>query len=203
MLSQPLDLRMRRERRELGVAVILTNEDDRQLPEAGNVERLVKRSGLAGAVAEEDYRDLALFSFLPGKRRAQREWNGTADDTGGGDESGFLRDDVHGAAFAAAISGGAPGDLSHEFVYVGSLGDGVTVRPMAAVDVIVGAQQAARTDGNGFLANAQMEQADDLPFRVKRRDFFFEGPDQPHAAQKVDNLFVIFFFTRHRKKRAI
>jgi hypothetical protein len=37
-----------------------------------------------------------------------------------------------------------------------------------------------------------MEQADNLPFRVKRRRFFLEGADEPHPAQEVDEVRRVF-----------
>ncbi len=113
MLRQAFDLGMGRERRELGVAVVLTDKDHRQSPEAGDVERLVKWPGLAGAVAEEDHRELALFSFFRGKGCAEGERNGAADHAGGGDEAALFGDDMHRAALAAAVTAGAAGDLGH------------------------------------------------------------------------------------------
>ena len=47
-------------RRELGVAVVLAPEDDRQLPHRGEVHRLVERALRDRAVAEEGNRDPAV-----------------------------------------------------------------------------------------------------------------------------------------------
>jgi hypothetical protein len=49
--------------------------------------------------------------------------------------------------------------------------------------MIVVAQLAQGTDGDRFLANAQMEQTDDLALGVEQGQFFLKGADEPHAAQ--------------------
>ncbi len=118
----------------------------------------------------------------------KRQRNRAADHAGGGDEAGFFGDDVHRAALAAAVAGGAPGDLRHEPVDIRAFGDGMAVGAMAAVNEVVCAQQTANADGDGFLADAQMQQADDLPLGVERGGFFFERADEPHAAQEVDEV---------------
>jgi len=64
----------------------------------------------------------------------------------------------------------------------------VTVRAMPAEYEIVLAQQTADADRDRFLADAQVKQADDLPFGVKRRDFFLKSANQPHAPQKIDEI---------------
>ena len=79
---------------------------------------------------------------------------------------------MHRAAFAAAIAGGAAGDFRHEPIDIGALGDGVAVGAMAAVDIIVDSKQTAGADGDGFLADAQMEQTDDLAARRRAPRLF-------------------------------
>ena len=61
------------DRGRLGVAVVLADEDDRQLPDRGQVERLVEGALVGGAVAEEADRDTAGAARLGGQRRAGRE----------------------------------------------------------------------------------------------------------------------------------
>ena len=69
----PLERRrvLGRRRRELGVAVVLAEEDDRQLPHGGEVHRLVERALGHRAVAEERHRDAAVGPQLRGRRRAR------------------------------------------------------------------------------------------------------------------------------------
>jgi pyruvate dehydrogenase E1 component alpha subunit len=153
MDGQALDGRVGRERRELGVAVVLAHENHRQPPETSDVERLMKRPGLTGAVAEKDHGDLALLFLLRREGRAQRQRYRPADHAGGGDEAGFFRDDMHRAAFAAAVAGGAPGDFRQKPADVGAFGDGMAMRAMTTVDEVIGAKKAASADGDGFLTD--------------------------------------------------
>jgi hypothetical protein len=64
----------------------------------------------------------------------------------------------------------------------------MTMRAMPAEDEIVLAQQTTDADRDCFLADPEVKQADDLPFGVKRGDFFFKSADQPHAPQKIDKI---------------
>ena len=62
------------------------------------------------------------------------------------------------------------------------------MRAMTAEYEIVLAQQTTDADSDCFLADAQVKQADNLPFSVKRRDFFFKSANQPHPAQEIDKI---------------
>jgi len=155
---------------------------------SSQLSRGVKRPGLPGAVTTENHGDLLSFFLLGRESGAQGQGDRAADHTGGGDEAGFFGDDVHRAAFAAAVASRAPGNFRHEAVDVGAFGDGVAMGTMTAIDQVVVAEQAARADGNRFLTDAEMKQADNLPRSVKRRRLFLEGADQPHAAQQIDDF---------------
>ena len=64
---------------------------------------------------------------------------------------------MHRAALAAAVAGGAPGDLGHQPIDVRAFGNGVAVGAMTAEDVVVVAQPAARAHRDGFLADPQVQ----------------------------------------------
>ena len=91
--------------------------------------------------------------------------------------------------FAAAIAGGATGDLRHEPIDIGSFGQCVAMGAMTAEYEIILSQQTTDTDGNRFLANTQVKQADNLPFSVKRGNFFLKSANQPHPPQEIDKIF--------------
>src|SRR5207244_12851593 len=74
-----------------GPAVIVFHqEDQRQLPELGQVQRLVENSFLHGAIAEKDHRHRARFLNLRGKSRSGGERK-TAGDYGRGVNDSQLR----------------------------------------------------------------------------------------------------------------
>ena len=74
-VADPLDVRVRRARRELREAVVLAHQDQRQLPERREVDRLVEVPGLHGAVAEEHDRD-RVVAAQPRRERAARARSG-------------------------------------------------------------------------------------------------------------------------------
>ena len=128
------------ERRKLGVTVVLAHEDYRQPPQARDIERLMKRAGLACAVAEKHDGDLSFAFLLGSKSRAQSKRNGSAHDSRGCNEASVPGDDVHRAAFTRAIAGGTTCNFSHEPFNIGALSDGVAVGAMATEDIIVGSK---------------------------------------------------------------
>lgn len=148
----------------------------------------MKRTRLTGAIAEKNHADLALFFFFGGKCRAKRQRYRSADHPGGSDKAGLQRDDVHRAPLAAAVAARASGNFRHKPIDIRSFSKGMTMRAVPAEYEIVLAQQTADADRDRFLANSQVKQADDLPFGVKRRDFFFKSANQPHPAQEIDKI---------------
>ena len=82
VVGEVLHLRVGGERRELGVAVVLAEEHDRQPPEARDVQGLVEGAGLAGPVAEEDDRHAIRRFQRGGPGVTQREWQIARDDPG-------------------------------------------------------------------------------------------------------------------------
>jgi len=92
-------------RRRLAVAVVLGDEDRGELPDRGQVERLVELALVGGAVAEERDRHAARPLHLRGERRANREGDAGADDPVRAEHAPVEVGDVHGSALAAAQPG--------------------------------------------------------------------------------------------------
>src|SRR5689334_2835019 len=139
-------------------------------------------AGLTGAVSEEDRGYLSRLLFFSRECRAESQWNRSADNACSGDKSCIDCNDMHPAALASTVAGGAAGDLRHQAADVRPFRDGMGMGPMPAENVIVPAKDAACADGNCFLADSQVKQANDLPRCVKRRELFLEGANQPHPA---------------------
>src|SRR5713226_9811932 len=123
---------MRRERRELGVAVVFADEDNRQLPQTRDVQRFMKSPSLTGAIAKKNDGDLSLAFFLRRKCGTERERNSAAHDSRRRDKACIHCDDMHRATFAGAVARRAAGDLRHEAIDVRAFGNSVAVRSMAA-----------------------------------------------------------------------
>ncbi len=63
------------DRRVFHVEIVFADEHDRQLPDRGEIERLVERADIGGAVAEEADRDVLVAFILraPGGAAGDRE----------------------------------------------------------------------------------------------------------------------------------
>ena len=148
----------------------------------------MERTALAGAVAEEHHRHPPR-ALLPGSEsRPQGQRHRAPHHAAGGDETRLRGHDMHGPALAAAVAGGAPRQLGHEPVHVRPLGDGVSVGTVPAEHRVIGVELAADPYRHGFLPDAEMEQADDLPGRVERGHLLLKGADHPHAPEQRHQL---------------
>jgi hypothetical protein len=59
---------------------------------------------------------------------------------------------------------------------------------MTAEYIVVAPKQAAGSHGDGLLADPQMKQALDLAHGIEGGNFFFERADQPHCAEKRNEV---------------
>ena len=89
------------DRRVLHVEIVLADEDDRQLPDRREIERLVERADIGGAVAEETDRDVLFAEILRAPRRAAGNRQVRADDRVGAHHAVLDRGQMHRAALAA------------------------------------------------------------------------------------------------------
>ena len=129
---------------ELGVAVVLAEEDDRQLPHGGEVHRLVERALGHGAVAEERHRDAAVGPQLRRRRRADRDRQAGGHDAVGAEDPEVRVGDVHRAAAAAVGALVLGHQLGEHPERVEALGQAVAVAPVGRGDD-VGRAAAAST----------------------------------------------------------
>src|SRR6266853_2609867 len=93
-----------REVRVLVVAVVLADEDHRQLPDLREVHLFVEQALAERAFAEEAHCDLAGLLVLGGERGAGRNAGAAADDGVGAEVAGVGIGNVHRAALALAVA---------------------------------------------------------------------------------------------------
>ena len=187
-VAHALDVRVGRARRELGEAVVLAHEDQRQPPERREIHGLVEDASLNRAVAEEDdhYRAVAARSCREGA--AQRDRDVAADDAGRAHEPVLRVDEVHRAAEAPAQAGVAAEQLGQQPIERRALGDRVAVRPVPRVHGVVVAQLAAHGSRDALAADAQMDQALDLAGPHEHADLLLEEADPPHRREQALGL---------------
>ena len=186
-----------------GVAVVLDEEAQRQLPRGREVEAFQHRADVGRAVAEVRDRDVgrAGMPLRPGVARRHR--HAAADDRVGAQRPGLEPLQVHRAAAPGAVALGEPEDLrqralqhlrhllchegaqvEHALRHVGErLGEELVVAAVRAVDRVGRAQRDDRADRAALLADAGVRGAVHEAFAGQLEDRFLEGADEVQLAQ--------------------
>ncbi len=166
--------------RRRGPAVVLAEEDDRQLPEGRQVHALVERAAVGGAVAEEREDHLARLP-LPDREADTRGQDAARREDAVGAEVAHGRvGDVHRAALAVADAVRLAVELGHEAPERAALGDEVAVAAVRREDVVVGPERRARADGDGLLAYRGVEEAWDPAAGEQLAHALLEEPHAQH-----------------------
>ena len=168
------------------VAVVLDHENDRQVPEGGEVVGLVDGALVDGAVAHERHRGPLQALVLDGVGEAGAERDLAADDAVPAPEIAGRIKIMHRAALALGAAGGLAVELGHERLGVHPDGDGVAVIAVRRDDVVVRAHQGAGADGDRLLADVKVEEAADLLRLIGAEAALFETPDAHHLAMQLD-----------------
>lgn len=190
-------------------AVVLADEEHRQAPERGEVERLVEGALVGGALAEEGHGDGLGARHLRRQRGAAGRRQAGADDAAAA-EAVLGVEQVHVAALAAAQPGDLAEDLRCHAVQRHALGDGEVVRPVRADHGVLVRQVRADAHGHRFLAGRQVHLArhragrdvEGQPLLDLRRQLAFEvglrqgllvAPDQQHGLVHPEQPFGVRF----------
>ena len=153
----------------------------------GEVHGLVEGASARCAVAEEAHGHVAAVPLLDGERRAGGDVEAAADHAVRAQHADAEVCEMHGAALALAVSGGAAVELGERTVDAGAFGEGVAVAAVGAGHVIVVGEVAAYAGGDGLLADVQVGGSDDLLADV-RLDGFLEPADLAHGGVEVNGL---------------
>ncbi len=172
----------RRQRRLHGVEVVLAEEDHRHLLERGEVQALGGDALFGRRVAEEHDDDSLLAFQLRGKRRADGDRNGAADDRRCPRHPDALVDQVHRAASRSGAPVHAAVHLAQHRFQIAALGQIGAVRAVARVDEIGGRERRAASDGGRFLADHQVNRRLHLVLVIAAFDLFLDAPDAEHRA---------------------
>src|SRR6266850_2136564 len=173
------------------VLVVLTDEHDGELPDRGDVQRLVELALGGGAIPKEAHGHGALALELAGESGAARDGQPSAHDPVGAQHTDREVRDVHGAALALAIAVDPAEQLGEHPANVGALGDAVPVTPVGARHAIRHGQMRADTDGHGLLAHVGMHRAVDLAGEPQLDGPLVELADQDHGAQHLHELRLV------------
>ena len=177
-----------RSRGELGVAVVLAEEDHRQLPDGGEVQGFVEGALRHRPVTEERHGHAAVGAELRRRRRPRRDRQAGGDDAVGAEDPELRVGDVHGAAAAAVRALVLAHQLGEHPGRVQALGQAVAVAAVGRGDDVRRAQGPARADGRRLLPDGEVDEAGDFAVAIERGHPLLEAADQQHPALHLDEV---------------
>ena len=167
-----------------GVAVVLADEDDGQLPQGSQVHRLVELPLRHGAVPEVAEHHLIAALVLDPKPHPRGQRQMGAHDAVATQEVDALVEEMHRAALPLREPVDASEQLGHDPLGVRALGEAVAVLPVRRHRVVLGPCHRGGADGHRLLADIEMEKAADLAHGIHLGGFLFEPSDQLHLGEK-------------------
>ena len=122
---------------------------------------------------------------LEGERGADDAGEPAADDRVRAQVPALEVVEVHRAAVAVAAALDLAVELGHDLVRVRALGDRVAVRAVGRGDHVAVLERAADADGDGLLADGDVEEPGQLAGAEALLDLLLEAPDEEHLAKEV------------------
>ena len=147
------------DRRVFHVEIVLADEDDRQLPDGGEIERLVERANIGRAVAEEADGHVLLAEILRAPGRATGDRQMRADNRIGAEHVMLDRGQVHRAALAAHEADVAQHQFAEHALHRGAAGERMRVAAIGAERLVALAHRDAKPRRDRLLAERQMARA--------------------------------------------
>ena len=147
------------DRRVLHVEIVLADEDHRQLPDRGEVQRLVERADVGGAVAEEAHRHVVLLLVLRAPGGAAGDRQVRADDGVGAHHAVLLGGQMHRAALAAHQAVVALHQLAQHLLDRHAAGQRVGVAAIGAERQVALLHRHREARRHRLLAERQMARA--------------------------------------------
>ena len=165
----------------LAVLVVLADVEHRQLPQGGEVEALVERTSVGGAVAEEAHRDPSLLLPLRGEAETGRVAHPAAHD-GAAEEVVRRVHPLHRAAETVARPAHPAEHLAEDGLHCRALGQRVALRPVRGDDVVVGPKRGRDPRGNGLLTHVGVEAVHDEVLQLQGHQPVVDRAQLQHGA---------------------
>ena len=198
--------------RGLRVAVVLDDEDARQVPHRGEVQALEERALVRAAVAHEGDSDLLRAADLGRQADTADHGRAPADDPVRAEHPAVDVGDVHRPALAAAEPVRAAVDLEHHRLHVAALRDRVSVAAMGAGDVVVVVQVRADAGRDRLLARVEVDESRDVAgceldvqplLELADRAHGPVGGDEPFLRDRFHRLLLGRFRVSLRRRRRV
>ena len=181
-----LHRRHRLDRRVLHIEVVLAHEHDRQAPDGRQVQRLVERPDVRGAVTEETDGDLPGAPHLGRPRRPGGDRQMRPDDRVGTHHPVRDAGEVHRAALPSHQAALAAEQLCHHGCHRHASSEGVVVSPVGAERVVVGAHRDAVRRGDRLLTESQVARPLHQVLQEQVVGALLEGAQPRHQPVQLD-----------------
>src|SRR5690606_38747563 len=176
--------RRTRDRSAHGIAVVLNDEDNRQLPQRGHVEAFVDLALVGSAIAEIGQRDIVVAAITVGEGQPGAKRHLSTDDAVPTIKILLLGEHVHRAALTLGVSSTASGQLSHHAARAHAGCKHMAMIAVAGDDLIAFLQVHLHADDDGFLADVKVAEAADEAHAVKLAGLFLEAANEEHFAER-------------------
>ena len=147
------------DRRVFHVKVVFADEDHRQLPDRGQVQGLVKRADVGGAVAEEADGHPAVLLVLGRPGRARGDGQMRPDDGVAAHHAVFDAGEVHGTTLAAEKPARASHQLAEDADDRRAAGQRVVVAAIGAERQVVGPHGRGEARRHRFVAGREVDRS--------------------------------------------
>jgi hypothetical protein len=174
-----------------GIAVVLAHEDDRELPQGGQVEGFMRMATGQCALSKEAQHDGVTFLVLDREGQAGRQGQVPTNNRVSAHEVPLSIHQVHGAAPALAQARRFPEELGHHLAGIRPPGQAMTMLAVGADNIIIPAERGCCSHRHCLLTDVEMEKAGNLRQGVHLRRFFFESADQEHLAIEREEVLTV------------
>src|SRR5215472_5811318 len=165
-----------------GVAVILDDVEDRQLPQRGHVEALIDLALIGGTLAEISKADAVVSSIFVGEGDTGAERRRRAHDAVPAVEIPLDREHVHGAAFAFGVAMAASGKLSHHALRLHAGREHMAMIAIGGDDLVSGLDRHLHADDDSLLADIEVTESSDEAHAIELASLLLEATNEQHQA---------------------
>jgi hypothetical protein len=190
-ISQAIHGGGRVERRVLAVEVVLADEDDGEMPDRGQVHRLVERPDVRRPVPEEGDRGIVGTSVHRREGSATREGKMGTDDRERAERSYLDVGEMHRPTHAPAHAIGLPEDLCHASVRRSAHREQGPVTAVGACHRVAGTKRRAHPDRNRLLPLVEVGRAPHELLQEQPRDLVLERSDLHHLTVKLEEVLTL------------
>src|SRR5882724_7304337 len=184
-LAEVTDRRVLALRRRLGPVVVLADEQGRNGPELGEVERLVEGADVRRPVAEERAPDPRLAAELEGERGADDRRQAAADDGVRAEIAALDVVEVHRPAVPVRAALELPVELGHQLIRMRALCERVPMRAVRRGNHVAVGKRAADADSDRLLPDRDVQEPRQLAGAEALLDLLLEAPDQEHLPEEL------------------